>query len=249
MTGFNGKFTRDLDNPLRWHIEGSYQVANSNLVKITEIPPFFTCESYEEHLNMLVEKGDIIDYEDNCSGNINYEVKFHRKTLSDLVSSQKLGKLLRMSTTETENLTVIDETGVLQVFAKAEDIISHFVGVRLGYYDLRKQHLIQKLERELTMISNRARFIKDIIEGRLAINNRPKAAIEGDLSDLRYDQVDGSWGYLLSMPIHSLTSERFSELLQVKGEKEAEVNAVRLIQPRDMYVTDLTELQRALKTT
>jgi hypothetical protein len=99
------------------------------------------------------------------------------------------------------------------------------------------------------MISNRARFIKDIIEGRLAINNRPKAAIESDLAELRYDQVDGSWGYLLSMPIHSLTSERFSELLQVKGEKEAELNAVRLIQPRDMYVSDLTELQRALKTT
>jgi DNA topoisomerase-2 len=249
VTGFSGKFTRDLDNPLRWHIDGSYQVANSNMVRITEIPPFFTCESYEEHLNMLVEKGDIIDYEDNCSGNINYEVKFHRKTLSDLVSSQKLGKLLKMSTTETENLTVIDETGVLRIFAKAEDIISHFVGVRLGYYDLRKQHLIQKLERELIMISNRARFIKDIIEGRLAINNRPKAAIESDLAELRYDQVDGSWGYLLSMPIHSLTSERFSELLQVKGEKEAELNAVRLIQPRDMYVSDLTELQRALKTT
>ncbi len=246
ITGFAGRFTRDLENPLRWHIEGSYDVTNSTRVRITEIPPAFTCESYEEHLNSLVEQGHIVDYEDNCSGNIDYEVKFQRKTLSDLVSAGKLGRLLKMATTETENLTTIDESGVLKVFARAEDIVSHFVKVRLGYYDLRKQHLIQKLERELIVISNRARFIKDIIEGRIKINNRPKADIERDLLELKYEQVDDSWGYLLSMPIHSLTSEKFAELLRLKGEREAELAGVRLTLPEDMYAADLNELERAL---
>jgi len=48
------------------------------------------------------------------------------------------------------------------------------------------------------------------------------------------------------MPIHSLTSEKFAELLRLKGEREAELAGVRLTLPEDMYAADLNELERAL---
>ena len=96
------------------------------------------------------------------------------------------------------------------------------------------------------MISNRARFINDIVKGQLQINNRPKAAIETDLGKLKYDQVDGGYGYLLGMAIHSLTKERFEELLRQKGDAEAELERVKATAPKDMYLQDLKELKKAV---
>lgn len=249
INGFNGQFVRDEHNPLSWEILGQYEVVNTTTVKITEIPPAFTCEKYEAHLDSLVSAGHIVDYEDNCSGNIDYVVKFQRKVLAELTRGNKLVKLLKLSAKETENLTTIDEAGSLRVFERAEDIISHFVDIRLGYYDIRKSTLISRMERELVSISNRARFIKEIIEGSLKVANRPKKEIEADLLTGDFAKVDGSWAYLLNMSIHSLTKERFEELLKQKSQTESELVKIKSTAPRDMYLQDLRELKQAVKET
>jgi DNA topoisomerase-2 len=246
LSEFTGSFTRDPQNPNTWKISGSYQVVNSTTVKVTEIPPSFTYERYEEWLNSLVEKRIITDYEDNSSDKIEYILKFQRAILKDYVSKSKLDALLKIHSQETENLTTIDETGKLKIFDKAEDIVTHFVAVRLGYYDKRKEYLLAKLSRELLVISNRARFIKDIIDGKLKVNNVPRETIIDYLNKNKYDQVDGSFGYLLGMAIYTLTKEKFEELLKQKADKEAEVEVIKKTDPKDMYIKDLEKLKKSL---
>jgi DNA topoisomerase-2 len=246
LSEFTGTFTRDPQNPNTWKISGSYEIVNSTTVKVTEIPPSFTYERYEEWLNTLVEKRIIVDYEDNSSDKIEYLLKFQRAILKDYISKSKLDALLKIHSQETENLTTIDETGKLKIFTKAEDIVTHFVSVRLGYYDKRKEYLLAKLGKELLIISNRARFIKDIIEGNLKVNNVPRETIIDYLTKNKYDQVDGSYGYLLGMAIYTLTKEKFEELLKQKADKEAEVEVIKKTNPKDMYVKDLEKLKKSL---
>jgi len=246
LSEFTGTFTRDSNNPNTWKISGSYKVVNSTTVKVTEIPPSFTYEKYEEWLNSLVEKKIIVDYEDNSSDKIEYILKFQRAVLADYISKSKLEALLKIHSQETENLTTIDETGKLRIFDKAEDIVTYFVNIRLGYYDKRKQYLLDKLRRELLIISNRARFIKNIIEEKLKINNVPREIIVKYLSDNKYDQIDGGYTYLLSMPIYTLTKEKFEELLKQKADKEAEIIVIEKTNPKDMYVKDLEKLKKSL---
>jgi DNA topoisomerase-2 len=246
LSEFTGTFTRDPQNPNTWKISGSYEVVNSTTVKVTEIPPSFTYERYEEWLNSLVEKRIIVDYEDNSSDKIEYILKFQRAILKDYVSKSKLDALLKIHSQETENLTTIDENGKLKIFDRAEDIVTHFVNVRLGFYDKRKEYLLNKLERELLVISNRARFIKDIIEGKLKVNNVPRETIVNYLTKNKYDQVDGSYGYLLGMAIYTLTKEKFEELLKQKADKEAEVEVIKKTDPKDMYIKDLEKLKKSL---
>ena len=102
---FKGTFTRDLENPKTWKISGSYQIINTNTVKITAIPPNYTYERYEEILNLLQEKGIITSYDDNSSETIEYVLKFRRSILKDLISKDRLERALRLNTQETENLT------------------------------------------------------------------------------------------------------------------------------------------------
>jgi DNA topoisomerase-2 len=244
---FSGTFTRDTVNPKTWKISGVYEVLNSTTVKVSEIPPGFTYERYEEHLNSLIEKRIITSYDDNSSGKVEYVIKFQRAILKEYITKDKLEALLKLNTQETENLTTIDETGKLKIFNKVEEIVKHFVEVRLTWYDKRKAYLIAKLERELLIISNKARFIKDIIEGKLKVNNVPKKDIILYLETANYDEVDGSYNYLLNMPIYSLTKERFNELLKQEADKKKEKKIIEGTDPKDMYLSDLEALKKAIK--
>ena len=55
---------------------GTIKPLYSNTIKITSIPPNYTYERYEEILNLLMEKGIIIAYDDNylyiCVSNNNW---------------------------------------------------------------------------------------------------------------------------------------------------------------------------------
>ena len=246
LSEFKGVFTRDRDNPNTWKISGSYEIVNSTTVKVTEIPPSFTYERYEEWLNSLVDKKIIVDYEDNSADKIEYILKFQRSILKEYITKDRLANLLKIHSQETENLTTIDEFGKLKIFSKAEDIVTHFVKIRLQFYHKRKAYLLDKLGRELLIISNKARFINDIIQGKLKVNNVAKDIIVKYLDDNKYDRVDGSYTYLLSMPIYSLTKERFEELLKQKADKEAEIESTNKTEPKHMYISDLEQLKRTI---
>ena len=245
---FKGTFIRDLENPKTWKIKGQYQIINTTTVKITAIPPNYTYERYEEILNLLQEKGIITSYDDNSSETIEYILKFRRSVLNSLVSSEgKLERTLRLNTQETENLTTLDENGKLKIFDKAEDIVKHFVDVRLGWYQTRKDYLIDKTEKQLSLVANKARFIKDIIDGKLKINNVPKEKIVTYLKTNAYDTVHGSYDYLLSMAIHSLTKERYEKLLLEKEGCIIALKTLKATDPKEMYLTDLKKLKQSIK--
>jgi len=244
---FSGTFKRDPNNPKTWKISGSYEVQNTTTVKITEIPPNFTYEKYENHLNNLIEKRIITTYEDNSSETIEYILKFQRASLKEYITKGKLDNLLKINTQETENLTTIDETGKLRIFDKVEDIVKYFVDFRLKWYERRKLYLINKLKKEALLLNNKARFIKDIIERKLNVNNVPKKTIISYLEQEKYDKSDGSYSYLLSMPIYTLTKERFDELLNQAKEKKTELKRIEKIKSKDMYIEDLYALKNAIK--
>jgi DNA gyrase/topoisomerase IV subunit A len=244
---FKVTFTRDLENPKTWKIKGKYQIINTTTVKITAIPPNYTYERYEEILNLLMEKGVITSYDDNSSETIEYILKFRRSVLNDLVSKGKLDNALRLNTQETENLTTIDENGELKIFTKAEDIVKHFVEVRLKWYQVRKDFLIDKTEKQLALVTNKARFINDIIKGKLKINNVPKETIVTYLKTNSYDTVHGTYDYLLSMSIHSLTKERYEKLLLEKEGCIIALKTLKATDPKEMYLTDLKKLKASIK--
>jgi DNA topoisomerase-2 len=230
-------------------IRGAYDIVNTTTVKITELPPSMTFQAYETHLNALLDRGTINSYDDNSSDGIDYTLKFSRSTLADLIARDKLDQTLKMVETKTENLTCLDERGKLMIFESVPEVVEYFVTFRLKYYTKRKAFLIKKLTDELTYLSNRAKFIRLIIEGKIKVNNRPKSEIADDLETLNFDKVSDSYNYLLGMPIHSLTKETYTQLLTEVAQTKAELSTIRSTDPIDMYRTDLNELKKNLKTT
>jgi len=229
-------------------MRGLYQITNTTTVTVSELPPSVTFQKYEAHLNSLQDRGIISSYEDNSANGINYIIKFARATLTNLIEKDKLDQTLKMVETETENLTCLDERGKLLIFENIPQIVEYFTNFRLSFYSKRKAFLINKYNEELTYLSNRARFIKLIIDGKLKVNNVPRKEIILYLETNKFDQVNGTYLYLLNMPIHSLSKETYEALLKEVSEKQAELAEIKKKDPTDMYREDLNELKKNLKT-
>lgn len=243
---FTGEYIQDSENHKKWFIRGKLQVVNTSTVKITELPPSMTYEKYENILDGLVENKSIVSYDDNCKDTIDYTIKFTRESLAQL-DEDKLFKLLKLEETETEIFTTLDESGKLKIFDNSKDIVEYFVNFRLDYYIRRKQFLLDKLKHELKVLANRGRFIKFILDGKLEIKGRKKEEIILDCWKLGLEKMDDSYDYLLRMPIWSLTQELFDKLKDDYRSKKVEVEELEKIEPKDMYLTDLSELKKKLK--
>ena len=87
-----------------------------------------------------------------------------------------------------------------------------------------------------------------VVDGKLKINNVPKAQIEAELIKNKFDQLDGSFSYLLSMPIHSLTKEKIDELLKDVESKKAEIEEIQKLTKEEWYKQDLMALKKSLQT-
>jgi DNA gyrase/topoisomerase IV subunit A len=243
IKGFKGHVERVEGKEKSWNFRGEFSVKNTTTVEITEIPPSYTYEKYEQHLESLVEKGTLTSYEDNSSEKVHYILKFSRATLAKLIEGDKLPYLLKMRESEGEILTTLDENGQLKIFDRAEDIVTYFVNFRLGYYEKRKERLIKELTQDIEVLDAKSRFIEAIINGSIIIANEKKANIISSIESLEIPKQDKSYDYLLSMPLWSLTQEKYQEFQKKLKQKESERKSVQKTSASDFYKNDLLELR------
>merc|ERR1719487_2458334 len=122
----------------------------------------------------------------------------------------------------------------------------------MKYYGHRKKWLIDKLTLERDLLTNRARFIKMIVEKKLHINNRKKDEVVKDLTRLKFQKFGDTtpprsgFEYLLIMQIASLTKERYEELLRMAKEKAAELETIKKTTIQAMWMEDLDRLEDAI---
>ena len=246
LNGFTGEFIQDPENNKRWIIRGKCERVNTSTVRITELPPSTTYEKYEEVLDKLVDDKVIVSYDDNCKDNIDYTIKFTRIDLEKL-DDDKLLKVLKLEESSTEIYSTLDEFGKLKIFDNTSDIIKYFVNFRLTYFHKRKSFLLERMNKELKLLSNRGRFIKAILDEKLKVNNVPKTEIISGIEALGLDKIDDSYDYLLRMPIYSLTKEVFDKLKEDFKIKKEEIAKLEATDPKDMYLGDLAELKKKYK--
>ncbi|KAJ2765880.1 DNA topoisomerase 2 [Coemansia nantahalensis] len=185
-----------------------------------------------------------------------------------------LDKHFRLSSTiPTTNMVCFDREGRLRRYQSAEEIVEDFYALRLRYYQLRKESMADKLGRDLQVADNRARFVTEIIQKKLTVNNRKRADITKDLRDRGYmpmpktakpvvagdpdaeqaadADADGGAGggsteydYLLSMPIWNLTTEKVDKLLKEKDAIQRQLEVLLARTPTDIWSEDLDEIER-----
>lgn len=84
-------------------------------------------------------------------------------------------------------MVLFDPEGKLKKYSTVEEIMQTFYDLRLKYYKLRKDYMISVIKKEVAVLSNKARFIKMVIEDELVIRKKKRNVIVNELYDLKFD--------------------------------------------------------------
>ena len=227
---------------------GVVEKVNSNTLHISEIPITYTYASYIKVLDGLVEKGTIEDYEDLSdpkTDKFEFTIKVKRVFFENNKDVDSWVKVFNLAKPLNEQLNCIDENNRIREFNNIKEILDAFINIRLEYYKKRKNYLLNKYMDEIKLDVSKYVWCKGVIDETIHIKNKKKDDIVKQLENTdKIVQKDGSYNYLLNMPMSSITKEKMAELTEkIKGLKDL-IKTVQKESIEEMWLTDLDEIEK-----
>jgi DNA topoisomerase-2 len=225
---------------------GVVEKVNSNTLHISEIPITYTYASYIKVLDNLVEKGTIEDYEDLSdpkTDKFEFTIKVKRVFFESNSDVDSWIKVFNLAKPLNEQLNCIDENNRIREFNNIKEILDAFIKIRLEYYQKRKDYLLKKYMEEIQLDVSKYVWCKGVIDETIHIKNKKKDDIVKQLEKTdKIIQKDGSYNYLLNMPMSSITKEKMSELTEkIKNLKEL-IKETQKQTIEQMWLSDLDEI-------
>ena len=259
----------------KYLIKGTYEIIADRKVRITELPIGTWTDDYKVFLEKLMDAPAASEKEkstDKASAAtpilkeyidmstdtvVDITVTFHPSyphTPKDLqaaiidadAGTNKLEKLLGLFTTQsTTNMNLFDAHEKLRKYATIYDIIEDYYTERLALYAKRKAAMLAQLANELRVLTNRARYIQEILDDKLELRRQTKEAIFAKMTAHRYEHIDGDveFKYLLKMPMDSVTDENVKNLLAERDSKRAQHQGLSDTSIQALWTRDLDELE------
>ena len=175
---------------------------------ITELPVGRWTQDAKEHYDSLMDKKIIVDFRENHTDvDVRFEIDFPTAPPDDIAAVLKLETTIR-----TSNIHAFDPRGVIKKYDAPEDVLRDWFDVRKKFYAARKESLLAALDKAASRAANKARFVREIVSGSIAVGGKKKADVLADLRAGGYASFDG-YGYLADMPIFDLTSDKIESLV------------------------------------
>lgn len=260
--GFTG--TIEKVTSCKYLIKGKYQVIGTDQIQVTELPVGYWTDDFKNHLEGLLETTDgngkriqpvIKDYDDmSRDTNVNVIIYFQKGKLSQLESTtldngcNGLEKLLKLFTTvTTNNMHLFDYDDKLKKYNSIMEIIKDYYKKRLEMYDVRKLHMIQQTEKDARILSNKAKYIQEILNGTIDLRKKKTKEIDDMLEKKGYDRQenDNDYKYLVKMPMDSVSIENAEKLLNEYKCKQNELKTIKETSIQTMWLHELSELRKS----
>ena len=230
-----------------WAISGKAEKVSSSEVEITELPVGYTLESYTEILDRLEDEKQIREYRDlSDDGKFRFKVKLFRSGQGISADDPDLLSKLRLLATVTESYTSFDERNRVVEFKSLYELIDHYFGVRLEYYRKRKEWQTEHLTQKVKEAVSKYAFIAGVISGEIVIAKKSDAQIAAQLEKAdKIVKVDGSYDYLLSMPMKSMTGANLDRLKGQMKDLKAQLDRLKGMSAEELWQDDLNEFKKA----
>jgi DNA topoisomerase-2 len=260
--GFTGEISKVGDT--KFMFKGKYEKINGeqDKIRVTELPIGYWTEDFKELLNDLQNDKDkdgkkitpiIKDvYENYTDTTVEFVITFSKDKLNELellkgdYGCNGLEKLLKLySTSSTTNMNLFNAEDKLIKYDTVQEIIDDYYDIRLEYYEDRKENLIDILEKQLLILSNKAKYIQELLNGTIDLRKKKKQEIIDLLINKDYDVIDEDeeFKYLLRMPMDSVTDENVEKLLKEHKEKQDELERIKKTTIQQMWLSELEILE------
>jgi len=257
--GYKGEILK-LNPDSQYVSKGKYSIIDANTIEITEIPLGISTEKYKEFLeDNIIDKANpnkkqfIKSYKESCVDNlINFNIKLEKSKLEELEGDpselEKTLKLIDGSKTSYSNMHLYDSSIRIYKYGGPYDIIMEFFGLRLEYYNKRKEYQLGALKNELDLLREKYRFISMIVENKMDVRAKTKIAVENMLEENQFLKLSNtigketSYDYLVQMPIYSQTKEKLDELKDKLDKKQKEYDDLLGRDIKDIWRSELLQL-------
>jgi DNA topoisomerase-2 len=262
--GFTGSITKITDS--KFLFKGSYEKMETDKIKVTELPVGYWTEDFKELLNDLQNDKDkegkkIVPFvkdvfENYTDTTVEFVITFSKGKVDELEKASGdygcngLEKLLKLySTSSTTNMNLFNAEDKLTKYDSVEEIIDDYFGIRLSYYNDRKMNLIENLEKELLIMSNKVRYIQEVLGGTIDLRKKKKQEITNLLQGKKYDIMDedDEYKYLVRMPMDSVSDENVEKLVAEHRTKSTELERIKNTTIQQMWLTELDILENEYK--
>ena len=264
--------------PPKYLIKGAYEIVSDRKVRITELPIGTWTDDYKQFLEKLMEapaasaadkdkdKSSSVpvlkEYTDMSTDTVvDITVTFHPsyphlpKDLQAVIvdadaGTNKLEKLLGLFTTQsTTNMNLFDAHEKLRKYATIYDVIDDYYTERLELYAKRKAAMLAQLANELRVLTNKAKYIQEVLDDKLELRRQTKDAVFAKMTAHGFEHIDGDteYKYLLKMPMDSVTDENVKHLLSERDTKHAQHQQLTETSIETLWTRDLDELEQEYK--
>jgi len=226
--GFKGTYTED-------GVVGVYRKEKDEFV-VTELPPGTWTADYREWLEKELAEGRIKDFSDTST---DQQINIRIKGIDEKALVKSLTEKVR-----TTNMHAFNHEGVITKYETLNDILLEFWSVRLNLYETRRQHQIKTLKEKLPYHVNVVRFIRDQIQDEPEANLKKKSLKECDniLGELEYQHVDGSYEYIMRLPVSAFTSEKIAKHEKDMADLKAEIDRLENTNAEKLWLADLEQV-------
>lgn len=228
--GFKGTYTAD-------GVVGSFKKEKGvEEFVVTELPPGTWTADYREWLEKELAEGRIKDFVDTST---DQQINIRIKGITDEALVKSLTEKIR-----TTNMHAFNHKGVITKYATLNDILVEFASVRAEMYETRRQHQIKVLEEKLPYHTNVVRFIQDQVKDEPEVVLKKKSLKECDdiLKEHKYAQVEGSYEYIMRLPVSAFTSEKVAKHKKDMEDILAEIARLKTTTAGKMWLADLEQV-------
>jgi len=261
--GFTGQTIKVDDQ--KYMFKGIYKKVSADKIQVTELPVGFWTDDFKELLENLTETTDkdgkkivpvVKDYDDMSKDTtVDFTITLAKGKLEELEAktyengTNELEKVFKLFTTGSlRNMHLFDADEQLKKYDSIAKIIDDYYEKRLTMYQDRKNYLVEALTAELLLLSNKARYIKENLDGTIDLRFKKKDQVIEMLEEKGYDVIDDDedYKYLTKMPMDSVTEENVAKLEKERGTKEAELKKVQETSVQEMWTYELDDLAQEL---
>ena len=265
VRSFTGSITEQSLN--KYMSIGKYELDDTTkTITITELPVGTWTENYKQFIEDSLMNKSASDKDQKkqfIQNYYNYSTESTVKFILELVPSKydkmvsngvtDILKKLKLSSNLSEtNMYLFNKDGQITKFKSTNEILDYYYNIRLEYYDLRKQKMIETLLQKVTELQNRVRFIRMVKAKEIDILETTEEKLNKDLEKHKFTKLKNikdeyTFDYLVSMAIRTLTLEKANKMEEEYKKLMKELEALKLVDIKDMWREDLEEILKENK--
>lgn len=243
VEGFTGEIK--LTGPAEWLLEGRVVEVTPTTIQIQDLPKLTN-----KFLFSSTKKGDVDfatrhpHYLVNHSTDVTVQLTLQ---FTDPVTADTLKRLQDRSNVmvKSSNMMLWDHGIFCPKRFTLQDILDHHAQARVDLYHKRRAYDMAALEQQIAQLTDEYRFVCAVMADSSFIFRRPKQEVEATLRAQQYRDCQGSYNYLLRLPVASFTTELLHKLEQDRQHAETALTVYASRTVWDLWEADLDQVAQA----